>query len=613
MMHRFLMLAWLVVTMLPASLSAQAPREFRAFAVAWKHELAELDSHADFRTAVRAQFEADIAQHLRTDAPNLVSYPENQTLMAYMIGPRGAASRAILDETGAIPALAGLAVPYAPQIAYYQARFPGTTAPGQLLQLALTDTLARLLEVFAELAAEHGVYVAVSSNLAAFERIEGLEAALLADPAAGAGYAYRATGPTIFNRNFVYGPDGRLVTIQDKAYLVPIEREQTLGLGLTGIQTWQLPVFDLPFARIATVISKDAWMIDVNDRLDQLGAELLIQPEAFSSWGVAGGDLWPPDKFQRGGWWMTQKQPAFAVNITPMLTGNLGDLSFDGQALIAVKGLGQPELCLMGQEPEFGWAAVGRWSDLTQAAAALCDPALRPALAEQGAAIAPGSGDARENRYARDVVFADLTLPPLVAPARRLPAAKTPSQTLNTGPAVLTPRLSADSGRIWLSWIDSFGEPNQNLAVARWQGEGWGERRRPAPTRPTAFDHFDNQWAPMCSRGAWTVPNRPCSPLAWMTPRPMRACCARGAIPARACCSSPTAGFWPFGATCAGPGSSRRSATRCPTMAGPAGRSASGPMTAHWTSKRSSSTAAIRAKPVARPLPTPWPWMTAAG
>ncbi|MES0874641.1 hypothetical protein [Sinimarinibacterium thermocellulolyticum] len=308
-------------------------REFRAFAVTHFHQLDQVHSIASFRAAVRAQFARDIAPKLRDDVPNFVSYPENQTLMAYFVGERGALGRALLDEAGAVPALASLTGPYAPQIALYAARFPGVDAPGQLLNLALTDTLARLIGVFAELSAEYGVYLFVSSNLAPFERIDGPQAAPFADPLHFDGHAFVATEPNVRNRNFVFGPNGELITVQDKAYLVPLERERGLGLGLRGIQTVDLPAFDLPFARIATVISKDAWMIDVNDRLDQLGAELMLQPEAYGSWGLPAGDLWPPDKLQRGGWWMLQKHPALAANVTPMLVGNLGDQVFDGQSL----------------------------------------------------------------------------------------------------------------------------------------------------------------------------------------------------------------------------------------------------------------------------------------
>ncbi len=486
--------ACLLLALIAGTVGAQ-PREFRAFAVAYKHEIDRSVSYDSFRAAIRQQFEKDIAPYLRDDVPNLVSYPENQTLMAYLVGLRGEIGRNSIQTAGAIAGLASLAGPYAPQIAYYQARFPGATAPGQLLQLGLTDTLARLvMETFGPLADEYDIYLSISSNLAPFERIEGPEAALLADPETGASHAYRATAPEIYNRNFIFGPDGRLLTIQDKAYLVPIEREQGAGLGLTGIETWQLPVFDLPFARVGTVISKDAWMPDVNDRLDQLGAELLIQPEAFSTWAVSGEDLWPPDKFQRGGWWMVQKHPAIAVNSTPMLTGNLGDLTFDGQPLLA-REAGPALRCLMGQRPEPGWLSVGIWSDYVEPAA-LCDPDRRAELQEQGLAMQPGSGDARENLYADDVVFADIPLAARPLPAARRPRSGVRVQALDTGPAALLPRLSRAGSEIWLGWIDSFGERRQSVALRQYSARsGWGETLDlGAPA--TAFDHFDNQWSP---------------------------------------------------------------------------------------------------------------------
>ena len=75
--------------------------------------------------------------------------------LAYLVGLRGAPGRAVLDSAGAIAALLSLAPGYAPQEALALARYPSAAeSPGQLLQLAMTDTLARLaVETFAALAA----------------------------------------------------------------------------------------------------------------------------------------------------------------------------------------------------------------------------------------------------------------------------------------------------------------------------------------------------------------------------------------------------------------------------------------------------------------------------
>lgn len=495
-------MAWLLaatLSLVPGiGLAASEAREFRAFAVAHFHELSQVESVASFRAAVRAQFERDIAPYLREDVPNLISYPENQTLMAFLAGERGLLGRQTLDQLGAEATLVSLALPYAPQVALYAARFPGIDSPGQLLQLALTDTLARLaVEVFSELAADYGVYIAISSNLAPFERIEGPEALLYGPPLNLGGYAYRAAEPDVRNRNFLFGPDGAQLTAQDKAYLVPIERERLLGLGLLGIQPVDLPVYDLPFARVATIISKDAWMIDVNDRLEQRNAELLLQPEAFSTWGVAGGDLWPPDKFQRGGWWMLQKHPRFAVNVTPMLIGNFGDMTFDGQPFIAVEApAGAAGGCLMGQVPEFGWAAVGGWSTLDTPAEALCDETLRIPLAERAARMLPGSGDTLENAYVSSAVFADIRLPPRPALQARASPNRDVVQRIERPGRQMLPGLGLADGRVWLSWVDTAGLPRQSVAVAAFDGESMAPAVLVDPRPATTYDHFDNQWSP---------------------------------------------------------------------------------------------------------------------
>lgn len=492
-------MAGLVVLASTAGAGTVAPRELRVFAVAYRHHPDRVTSYEAFRSSLEALFDAHIVPHLRADAPNLVTLPENLTLMAYFLGSRGAASRALLaagDSTAAVAALAG---PYAPQIAYYEARFPGVDSPGQLLQLALTDTLVRAaVETGAALARRYGVWLAVGTNLADFRRVEGPTAALLADPEADdPSYAYEATAPEVWNRNLIFDPDGELVAVQDKAFLVPIERARDVGLGLASIETAEVPVADIAGVRVGTVISKDAWMPPVNDRLDQLGAELLVQPEAFSTWGLAGEDLWPPDKFQRGGWWMVQKLPAVRANVTPMLTGNFGDLTFDGQPLVAVDGpAGDPTLCLMGQQPSFGWAAVGRWDD--RDARTMCDPALRGELAAHAARLAPGSGDPAENAYAEDVVWADLTLPPPPPTLPRIAGDPPPSRSLGPG---LLPAVAAGPAGAWVAWVDTSQPDTAQVVAAATDGHTVGDPEPvdPQPVRP--YDHFDDQWAPTVAVG----------------------------------------------------------------------------------------------------------------
>ncbi len=55
--------------------------------------------------------------------------------------------------------------------------------------------------------------------------------------------------------------------------------------------------------KLGVMISKDAWMADVIDRFDQLGAEVIIQPDANpGNWAdvVKGNNTWFPDNWAAG-------------------------------------------------------------------------------------------------------------------------------------------------------------------------------------------------------------------------------------------------------------------------------------------------------------------------
>jgi predicted amidohydrolase len=70
------------------------------------------------------------------------------------------------------------------------------------------------------------------------------------------------------------------------------------GLALATGAVRDLEVLDTPVGRIAIVISKDAWMVDVNDRFAAKGANVILQPEAFSAWAYAAAP-WEPDTSEK--------------------------------------------------------------------------------------------------------------------------------------------------------------------------------------------------------------------------------------------------------------------------------------------------------------------------
>lgn len=456
-----------------------------------------------FLDTIAARLDDEVRRH--PHAPTLVSYPEHTGLAAMLVGPRAEQARQRLREGGAtLDVLMALAVGYGEVLGHEAERFPEARSAGQLLHLACADVVVRtLVDGFSGLAAERGLWLSVGAALPDWER------AAADDPF---GRSYVASSPRVRNRNLLISPDDGLVTVHDKVYLVPTEADHEQGLGLHPASLAEVAVAELPVGRLGTVISKDAWMPDVNERLDQLGAQLLVQPEAFDRWGLVDrdgevADLWPPDKFQRSGWWMVQRHPSLRASVAPMLLGHLGELSFDGQPLIAVPSpAGRPGLGLLGQPADRGWAAVGPWAGVD---GELADPDGRARFEAAARRRAPGSGDPSEGVVSEATVWADVILPdrppPTASVARpaRLPASVEVAPQPAAGPVQLVPDLTSDGDAIWLTWIaaapeDARGPQTQAVHLARWRAHGWiaPVRLSPGPETDAEGPVADRRWRP---------------------------------------------------------------------------------------------------------------------
>jgi hypothetical protein len=497
-------------------------RRVRLVAVGLRLDPARVVDHAAFAASLASSLDAGLdPADLAADVPTLVAFPEHTGLLAMLVGARGEAARRALTSGGnTVDALTALAVAYGDQLGDCARRFPDVDSPGQLLHLALTDTVVEVLSAtFASLARDRGVWISVGAALPDWERVTGAPVTALRGPDATDGHAYRATTPAVRNRDLIFGPDGVLVAVQDKAYLVPMERDRAGGLGLDAVAVDQVEVVDLPLGRLGSVISKDAWMVDVNDRLDQLGAQVLVQPEAFDRWeevdravgedGEVVADLWPPDKLQRGGWWMVQRHPSPVANVTPVLLGALGDLRFDGQPLIAVPApAGVPGLGLLGQPPDHGWAAVGRWWRDPRAPHRLADPSLR---AEVGS-LAPAptaldrttgvtTGEPLPPRVEEDadvIVWADVFVPDQPSPAPRLarPPDLPPSEEVAAAGTGLVPDLAVVDGVPVLAVVAGDHAGQQEIVVVRRREDGWSEPVPVAPAPAGTPPPFGRQWRP---------------------------------------------------------------------------------------------------------------------
>jgi predicted amidohydrolase len=481
----------------------------RLAAVSLRLEVDRAQDVGAFRAGIEEVLDRHVVAH--PSDLTLVAFPEHTGLLAAFIGERGRAARDRLAAGApAVEALGELAGGHAEALDHYAARFPEVDSLGGLLQLALADTVLHgVHDTFAAVAAERGLWLAVGAALPDWEPSDDPAMRAMLDPAGEREHVYAATSAEVRNRNLVYAPDGALAAVQDKAYLVPMERDRAAGLGLSACGLAEVGVADLPIGRLATVISKDAWMPDVNERLDQLRAQVLVQPEAFDRWGRVDrdgqvADLWPPDKFQRGGWWMLQRHRSLRVNVTPMLVGNLGDLAFDGQALIALPAPdGVPGLGLLGQPADAGWAAVGPFNDLDEAPEDLADQLRRPAFEQLALRMAPGSGAPQEGAVAEAAVWADVTLP---GPREHgpLPPAVEAAASVEAAPGQdtqLVPDLAAGPDGAWIAFVSCGRDPAQGVMLAEGDGTSWSAPHAVAPRPPRAHDQFDRQWRPRLAVG----------------------------------------------------------------------------------------------------------------
>jgi hypothetical protein len=158
--------------------------------------------------------------------------------------------------------------------------------------------------------------------------------------------------------------------------------------------------------------------------LDALGANVVIQDDANpGAWTGPDGDaiqLWQPLSWMTSTWRaVADPEVGFAYNVTPMLVGNLGDLTFDGQTAITQRGgaagpgchyvgngawtAGEDRPDLTGEAgPKREFLAIAPW---------VVPDAPRDDLRAVTARLAPGSGDPLENDYVETAVVADLPFP----------------------------------------------------------------------------------------------------------------------------------------------------------------------------------------------------------
>jgi hypothetical protein len=412
---------------------AQA-RAVRVFAMQPKLDLAWMESRGTYHDKMFALADAtlrgpgtplvqrgadDVASHLLGKGRDLVVWPEDVGLFGALTGERASSARAAGSFEAAIVSLIGA---YGPQNAYYTQRFPDAanrSLPVRLTEVSLTDTYGRTaLETFSELADRYDTYLEVGVNmvqswqvvcndLEAFNRAtpprlpggvlcqeqSPQKVLQLRDPSEpGRDYAYEATTGKVSNMALVFGPDGRLLSKQVKTYLTPTELPGQLDL-VPGEVTGGLGAVRTPVGTLGFVTSKDAWMPDVQAKLDEGRVDLLVQPEFFVNDVVKPGVMWAPDTLKASGYNDVLRMPSVRAMVLPEATGNIFNFSADAQSHFALKPgrASVPRGHLVGQ-PDVPGLDASPWVVPDPVRPAEPFPERRARLAQAGVALAPGSG-----------------------------------------------------------------------------------------------------------------------------------------------------------------------------------------------------------------------------
>jgi hypothetical protein len=271
-----------------------------------------------------------------------------------------------------------------------------------------------------------------------------------------------------------------------------------------------------PVGTLGFVTSKDAWMPDVQAKLDEQHVDLLVQPEFFVNDLVRSDRMWAPDTLKGSGYNDVLRLPSVKAMVLPELTGNVFNYSADAQSHFVVKPgrAAVPRGRLVGQANAPG--LVGSpWVVPDPLRSGEPFAARRRRLGAAGTALAPGSGVACadpavagpcENGQVEGVFRRDLQIgvtprfkryrggvksTPL-SPARPLTSSHAPQRNV---------ALAASGGRLAAAWEERRGSHDRVfIATSGDRGRRW--------SRPTAVaGRGDQQWPAVAisSRGRVTA------------------------------------------------------------------------------------------------------------
>lgn len=461
---------------------ASPAKQLRVFAVGHKLEVSEGATYASYASAFRATVDREVSPHLATDRPNVLVFPESVAFTAAFVGARGTVAR---SRDSAFLAYVALQDTMRAAFDHYRDLAP-EGGIGRWILLAATDPTWRAFDdTFSAIARETGAYVVASIDVGDVEPIRDPQlAGVLGDPERGDREVAEVPGGKIYNQAVMYGPTGERLGKLRKVYLTDPEHGE---LGISGHLPERVTLDVDELATVAAMISRDAWMPDLQDRAALAGTDVFLQHEAFSTWTVPdAGHPWPADNLKRSGWAAVQKHPEVRMTAAPMLAGNFFDVGFDGQTFIATQGVpSMPRRALIAQDADTGWAAIAPWVAPDRDGTIDQRRAELRAIGEQ---LQPGG--TRAGQYLEGTVWTDLDIPDddgYVPVANAEPDGDVLGRSVAVAWSGLGRQRSAspvvlDDGSLAVAWEDTRFCTGQ-IVVARSTDDGatWSEPVRVAP------------------------------------------------------------------------------------------------------------------------------------
>src|SRR5437588_4007439 len=278
--------------------------------------------------------------HLARDRPNLVALGEILGLPLTLTGKRGYLSRLMPTSNVAISMLA---LGYVWRMMHYRHLYAGISLVRSLL-LSLSDIMYRpFVSTLSRLAARHSVYLS-ASTITPHVQCSTSTVDISRFGRRHSGKVFLPDGPGVYNTGFLWGPDGSLVGTTDKVFLTDNEKA-TLDLTPGSLDSVQ--VFETEIGKIAIAVRLDAFTPEYLQRLDSLGACIVIKNNANDqAWaGPSKTCDWQPQEWLNSVLGSVQDDyPHLHYNICPMQVGNFFDVTFDGQSTIMKKSNRDPDM-----------------------------------------------------------------------------------------------------------------------------------------------------------------------------------------------------------------------------------------------------------------------------